>query len=283
MPRLIIYNESPYFYHISEIVYFQISKYLNHDQIQLINCDKSYILTNDNVYLIFMPFSKLNTDFLPEKYILYNFEQFTTDKIWPDNYINFIKKALFVIDYSLANVIKLHTMGIEAYFLPYIRSTINKHINIDKIEKDIDVLFIGNLNQRRREWLKELSDLKCNIKIITNLFFEKSIEYFARSKIILNVHYYDGNSILEVSRILPALENNCIVLSEASQDEYYNQEYKDIIRITNIKNLKQDIIYLLNNYNTIQQQILNNFYQITTYYNIDDISELIRFLKNIIN
>ena len=283
MPKLLIYNQSPYFYHISEAVYNFFIKHLTIEKVELINCNTNHVFSKEDVYLTFIPFNKLNINITPEKYIVYNFEQFTTDKIWSESYINFLKKAIYVIDYSINNVCKMNDYGINSFFLPYMPSGVNKYNDLSNTKKDIDILFIGNLNNKRRSWLKELTNEKYSVKIITNLFFEKSIEYFARSKIVLNVHYYGGDSILEVTRIIPALENNCVILTEESHDEYYNLIYNDIVKISNLENLKDSIINILSNYNLIQQDSINKFNQIPKETMSDDIFELIRFIKKIIN
>jgi hypothetical protein len=283
MSKLLIYNQSPYFYHISEVVYNFFIKHLGIEKVNLINCNTNHVFTTDDVYLTFIPFNKLNIDITPNKYIVYNFEQFTTDKIWSESYINFLKKAIYVLDYSISNVYKMNEYGINSYFLPYIPSGLNKYNELSTTKKDIDILFIGNLNNKRRLWLKELTNEKYSIKIITNLFFEKSIEYFARSKIVLNIHYYGGDSILEVTRIIPALENNCVILTEESHDEYYNYVYKNIVKITDIDNLKDSIINILSNYNLIQHETIDKFNKISREIISDDIIELIGFIKKIIN
>lgn len=282
MTKLIVYNQSGYFFHICESVYKTLKPYFNDDNIELKNCDNNMNIFNDtNLYLTFMPFNKLNITQTPQKYIVYNFEQFTTDKNWSEAYISFLKKALYVIDYSLININKLTEYGINAFFMPYFPSGIYVHPELQSIKKDIDVLFIGNLNNKRKEWLKELSNENINLKIVTNLFYEKSIEYFARSKIVLNIHYYKGDSILEVTRIIPSLENKCIVVSEESQDPYYNILYNDIIKITNLTTLKDDIKNILNNYNNYLSDNESYFNELSSN-NTIDINELIRFIKNIL-
>jgi hypothetical protein len=283
MAKLIIYNQSSYFYYISVSIYNIFKTYFSDDKIILVNCNSNHIISNDNLYLTFIPFNKTNMNIKPSKYIVYNFEQFTTDNCWSNAYIDFLKKALFVIDYSIKNVFKLHEKGINAFFLPFRSDNSTKFKNLDNTKKDIDILFIGTLNNKRKEWLKKLNYKKYNIKIITNLFFEKSIEYFARSKIILNIHYYGGDSILEVTRIIPALENKCIILSEESHDEYYNLEFNNIIKITNSNSINDDIDYILNNYNQVIETTQNNFNKLFNKDNSDNLLELIIFIKNIIN
>lgn len=281
MPKLVIYNQSPYFYYVSETIYNIFIKYLKTDTIELINCNNKYELSNENIYLIFIPFNKLNINITPDRYIVYNFEQFITDKVWTETYIDFLKKALCVIDYSVMNIYKMNEYGINSFFLPYIPSGMNRYNNLSYTKKDIDVLFIGSLNNKRKKWLSKLMNKKYSVKIITNLFFEKSIEYFARSKIVLNIHYYSGKSILEVARIIPALENNCVIISEESHDDYYNIIYNNIVIDITFENLKDRVEEILDNYNLIQQETINKFEKISKELTDDDVFELIRFIKKL--
>ena len=284
MLKLIIYNQSGYFYHICEAIYNILKPHFNNDEIEIRNCNSdnnANIYDDINLYLTFIPFNRLNVNQTPKNYIVYNFEQFTTDKNWSESYINFLKKAIYVIDYSLININKLNDYGINTFFLPYSPSGIYVHPELETIKKDIDVLFIGNLNNKRREWIKELSNENINLKIVTNLFYEKSIEYFARSKIVVNIHYYGGDSILEVTRIIPALENKCLVISEESQDPYYNILYNSVIKTTNLSNVKDDIKNILNNYNNFLLDSDMEFKNLSSNNNFK-INNLITFIKNIL-
>jgi hypothetical protein len=202
----------------------------------------------------------------------------------------FLKKAIYVIDYSIYNVIKLNEMGINSYFLPYITNVTNIHLTnmcaLNPIVKDIDILFIGSLNKKRKQWIDKLSKLPYNVKIATNIYFEKSIECFARSKILLNVHYYDGKTILEVIRVSTALENNCIVLSEKSDDEYYNMLFEPLLEIVNIDTLEEKIKRILLNYSVELQkneEKIQKNQTLTSANNLINITELTKFMKNIIN
>lgn len=268
MKKIIILNQNKYFYFISKFIYKLLSEHLNN--IYLDDYNNSYIFT-DNLYILFYILDKL-----PKNYIVYNFEQFTTDKIWNDSYYNFLNNSIINIDYSINNIVKLHQKKISSYFLPFYSLNLFKYQN--NIKKDIDILFLGNINQRRKNFLNKLNGL--NIKIINNIFFNDTLELFARSKILLNIHYYEGNSILEVTRIIPALENNCIIVSEISNDIYYNKIYNDIIYLTDYNNILNDITNILCNYKMYFDQL--NKKNITNQINYN-IIELIRLINYIIN
>ena len=55
------------------------------------------------------------------------------------------------------------------------------------------------------------------------------IEIVNRSKISLNIHNYYGKSILEVTRIVPLISRGVLVVSERSDDKYYDEKMDGII------------------------------------------------------
>lgn len=278
---MIIYNQSKYIYSICEIVYETFKSYINN--IEIVNCCDHEMIYNDHI--VYLTFYKFNDDVVyPKKYIVYNFEQLTTEKKWSEEYINFLRNASYVIDYSLSNVVWLNSIDINSYFLPF--ETLNTKIyrSLKRYNKDIDVLFIGSLNDRRKRWLNKLINLnrQFTIKIITNKFNKDSYEFYARSKILLNIHYYEKNITSEISRIIHALENNCIVLTEDSDDFYYNQILNGIVTITNYESFNDDIINILSDYNNIHKNKNDVYINMLKYKNIDYINSIIELFKIII-
>ena len=282
MKNLVIYNDSQYFYHIASQIYKMFEPYFkNEKSIKIINCDylvnNEYLFSDEELYLFFVPCKDLSS--ISQNYIVYNFEQFTTDKRWSSDYIDFLKNAKYVIDYSISNIIKLEEHNINAYYLPYMSNGSYRHKNLDNINKDIDVLFIGNMNKRRSKWLSKLLNKDYKLKIVNKTFLEESIEYFARSKIVVNIHYYEGDTILEVSRIIPALENNCLVISEKSDDDIYNIIYKNIIQISEEDELNNSIENTLNDYNNKLSEMIINLKNISLQIITNNIIELIKIIK----
>ena len=281
MTRIIIYNQSKYIYSICEIVYETFKNYINN--IEIVNCSDHDMIYNDTT--VYLTFYKFNDDIVhPKKYIVYNFEQLTTEKKWSEEYINFLRNALYVIDYSLSNVIWLNSIDINSYFLPFEILDTKIYRSLKSYDKDIDVLFIGSLNDRRKKWLNKLIYLNSQftIKIITNKFYKDSYDFFARSKILLNIHYYEQNRISEISRIIHALENSCIVLTENSDDFYYNQLLNGIVTITNYDTLIDDVINILSDYNNIQKNKNDLYTNMLEYKNINYINSIVGLFKIII-
>lgn len=285
MSKLVIYNQNNSLYYVCEMVYKYFEPYFNVDKLEIINCNTEHVISNDNIYITFGQFNnnKSGTNVTPKKFIVYNFEQFISEKHWIDsNYISFLKKAFFVIDYSIINVQKMQEIGINAYFLPLNSMNMMIYPNISNIEKDIDVLFIGTINKRRRDVLNLITaNTAINCQIVTSVYFEQSLEYFARSKIVINIHYNVEDVIFEVTRLIPALENNCLILTESGIDPYYNNVFRSVIKIINIENVEEEIKMGLLNYSNLLQDVKKNLRYIQID-NTNNIMELVRYLKNIV-
>lgn len=86
-------------------------------------------------------------------------------------------------------------------------------------EKDIDVLFVGSASGRRAEVLRQLEDLRIVYITTQNpVFMPRLADFYSRSKILLNVHYYMPG-VFESFRCVPAVSHGVTVVSETSIDE----------------------------------------------------------------
>jgi hypothetical protein len=190
------------------------------------------------------------------KYVIYQLENLI-ENINIHKYNELFKHAMYIYDYSEYNI----------RYYPEIMIDKIKIISppIDTKDK-IDILFYGTLNERRLKILNYLKT-KYNVVIITNVFGEKLIEMIKRSKIILNISYYN-NSLLEISRINECIQFNSHIISETpkvNSDEYQNL-YKDkVIFIKPIINDYSELCYkiekFLNN-DIIIQNINDRFHLI---------------------
>lgn len=122
-------------------------------------------------------------------------------------YQDFIDGAIDVWDY---------TNNFKLYFSD------SWKIQLEEI-KPIDVLFYGSMNDRRREILYQIP----NIKIIesTNFKAEQELwfDYILKSKIIISLSHYD-NSNNDLFRVAPLISNRCFVIAEKTVDEEFNNE-----------------------------------------------------------
>lgn len=186
---------------------------------------------------------------LPDKFIVYNFEQLEISSYLGANYFQKLKKAISVWDYSLVNIKYLETKNIDAIHVPFgYTDKLLCNQNTD-ITRDIDIIFIGGMSDRRKIILKSLAenlDDKITYFFSENCYGNKFDEIINRSKISLNIHYYKNKPwILEVCRIIPLIANGCHVISERSNDLWYDEQFKGKIFFSEIKNIS-DAVNLIN-------------------------------------
>lgn len=160
-----------------------------------------------------------------KKIITYQLEQLFYGSRWVSKTnIEFLKKSDQVWDYDEENIRFLYDQfKIKAMFMPlqYVpQLTMLPLLDINK--HDIDILFYGSLNDKRRKVIDSIKTKLPNRNIISSdvLWDDELNDHIQRSKIILNLHYYDTNR-LEQARIFFLLANHKCVVSETSPINYY--------------------------------------------------------------
>jgi hypothetical protein len=151
--------------------------------------------------------------------ILYQLEQLSEREGWFDaTLLENLRRARAVWDYSRENIDFLQARGVaQARLVP-----IGFHESLRCIrpaEPDIDVLFYGSSNERRRHVLAALAK-ECRVETLFGVYQDERDSRIGRAKIILNVHYYAAQ-VLEQVRISYLLNNRCFVVSEESRDNPY--------------------------------------------------------------
>jgi hypothetical protein len=123
-----------------------------------------------------------------------------------------------VIEYSLPNLFNIKSKDeLKNYYLKNIYISPNLYnINFDNHNKtDVITLFNKNGNYRRNIILTELEKLGLPNKIIENCFTSQCLyDLYKKTKIIVNVHQTDHHHTFEELRVLPALLNGVIIVSE---------------------------------------------------------------------
>lgn len=191
----------------------------------------SIVVFGHNRGTLFSDFKKQYPD---KKIIVYQFEQvFDNMSLWynPNSEdpkvlkrTNHLKEWLTNADeiweYDINNLQFLKNEGFENVKhmpLKYCHSL--KRVNNEKI-KDIDVLFYGEINKRRRTIIDRISQ-KYKVEIVPYGTFNDALyDYVDRSRIVLNLHYY-GGAIQEQVRIFDLIINNKCVVSEPSKTNYF--------------------------------------------------------------
>lgn len=92
-----------------------------------------------------------------------------------------------IFDYDLDNISFLLKLGYKNIKFKPMQYYEGIEFGTESAKKDIDILFYGSINERRRKYLSQLE--KYNIKIISGgsdgVWGEKLTEYIIRSKIII--------------------------------------------------------------------------------------------------
>ncbi len=154
---------------------------------------------------------------LPQNSIIVNLEQLRSGMFAQPHYLDLLKRHP-VLDYSPRNVARLKEV------------TGNPHVYLCKIgnmpsvpriapsaQQDVDVLFYGVINERRRRILEQLAVAGLAVKMLPGIYGAERDAWIARSKIVLNVHFYDDR-IHEIVRTSHLLANGKVVVSECEDD-----------------------------------------------------------------
>lgn len=101
-------------------------------------------------------------------------------------------------------------------------------------KKDIDILFYGNMNEHRKKILDEMSK-RHNVKILTNCWDSNELDrWILRSRILLNLHFFDETSLQEQARMIRWIGAPCRIVSEPSVHNYLGVEemnWKDLLAL----------------------------------------------------
>jgi len=154
----------------------------------------------------------------PGKSILYNLEQITPGSEWLTGaYLKLLRRHR-VWDYSRYNIAQLEQLGIrDPVHCPIGFS--ERLCRIDPApDKDIDVLFYGSMNERRLQVLEALVSSGLRVETLFGVYGEQRDAVIARSRIVLNIHYYPAK-IFEIVRISYLLANRVCVVSEESPSD----------------------------------------------------------------
>ena len=231
----------------------------------LINTDHDVSVMNDSLFFgIFI--AKQN---MPKNYILYQMEEIN---IWCDDhdYIKRIMNANEVWNYGkedLELIRDKYNKNVKHVPLGYSKTyeiMFEKNIkNYIPLGKDIDVLFYGEVTERRMRILNELH--KRGIKIYCpNIEYQKKIYFYGpsrdtlikRSKIILSIYRDSDDADIEIAsnkrnfdhaRVVHLISNKCFVIHESAHpDKLENgQEYK--IPVIPFRNISDVIKHYLEN------------------------------------
>ena len=162
-----------------------------------------------------------------QKIIVYQLEPLVKNHWWSiEQIVRNIRDADEVWDYDLENIEILKNYGIEAKYKPIAYSESLKKIN--SINPDIDLLFYGSFTDYRGQFInwfhnKTNSDLFYDFKFIwiSGITGNTLDHFISRSKIILNLNPYSGDTRQQQTRIFYPLINEKCVVSQGSSINYF--------------------------------------------------------------
>ena len=143
-------------------------------------------------------------------------------------YFAWLKDADEVWDYDEENIKVLNMIR------PDVKLHVLKPYKIwpQETDKDIDILFYGTMNDHRRSILTVLQK-RYNVKILTSCWDGNELDkWILRSRILLNLHYYNETSLQEQARMIRWIGAPCRIVSEPSVHNYLGvDEYHSISEI----------------------------------------------------
>ena len=173
---------------------------------------------------------------IPSSTIILNTEQVYGETDW-NKPIFAWAKHFQIWDYSPKNIEKLNQLGIDRIKL--LKLGFQKELARLDLSgpKEIDVLFYGSVNERRKAILDGLEARGLKVKALFGVYGKDRDEWIERSKIVLNHHYYESQ-IFEIVRVFYLLTNSVAVVGEVNpttsidsiyQDGIYATQYEDLI------------------------------------------------------
>ena len=182
---------------------------------------------------------------VPPGSILYNLEQLDGANLSASYYELAARHQVW--DYSLRNIEKWKTIRC---LRPPVHVPLGYVPELSRIQasptQDIDVLFYGSLNERRTGILKALKDSGVKVHTVFGVYGKERDELIARSKIVLNIHFYDAK-VFEIVRLSYLLANSKAVVSECSAENELEQDAKGAFLVVPYSALVESCHFLLRN------------------------------------
>jgi hypothetical protein len=164
---------------------------------------------------------------LPADTVIYNLEQVEDHLFeWAP-----VLKDLFarceVWDYSRRNIARLKPLAPRLHHLPI--GTVPEMGRIrPAAEQDIDVLFYGAVNERRRTVLKAIADGGLALKAVFGAYGAPRDGLIARAKVVLNLHKHEAQ-VFEIVRVSYLLANRKAVVSELAPTTQIEPDLRDAV------------------------------------------------------
>ena len=166
---------------------------------------------------------------IPPGTILYNLEQFDPASKWLQPTFFQLMQKFTVWDYSLRNIERLQQVGTGPQLRHVPLGYMPQMSRIAAADaQDIDVLFYGSTNPRRTRILDALRTAGLQVHAAFGVYGVERDALIARSRVVLNMHYYDS-SIFEIVRVSYLLANRKAVVTECHAGTEIDADMRDAV------------------------------------------------------
>lgn len=144
--------------------------------------------------------------------VLYNSEQIYAGSPWLRGpYLEALRRRR-VWDYSAVNARRLAELGArDVRHVPV--GYVPELARIGPTNEDIDVLFYGSINPRRRRILEALQARGLEVAALFGVYGEERDRAIARAKVVLSLHFHEAK-VFEIVRVAYLLTNEKAVVAE---------------------------------------------------------------------
>jgi len=183
---------------------------------------------------------------IPKSSIILNTEQIYDDQMhWNKNIYAWVKE-FEVWDYNERNVKKLMSLGVENPKILGIGYQSQLTRILKTPEKDVDVLFYGSFNDRRRLILNQLRQQGLKVKTLFGVYGKERDGWIGRSHLVLNHHYYNSE-IFEIVRVFYLLTNSVAVVGEVNESTYIDEMCREGIHAAKYESLVNACLKIISN------------------------------------
>ncbi len=234
------YTHSQAFQEVAQTIHYSLLALGHHSVITTqITPGYQHIVLGANL-LPFFPVS------LPTNSIVYNLEQISSDSPWLDAEMLELFQRFPLWDYSQKNILNFAHFGIsQIQHVPigYVPQ-LTRIEPLAAVDRDIDVLFYGSINERRQEIIESLEKAGIKVSSVFDVYGEARDQLIQRSKIVLNLHYYSAQ-VFEIVRVSYLLANKQFVISEICEDDPEVDDFAAGVVFAQYENLVQTCLEFL--------------------------------------
>ena len=237
------------FKEIAELLHYSLLKLKFKSHISFNNFDTNPQIKNIIFGAHLLPDDLINS--VPDNSIIFNTEQIGSlnlNKKWINRIIKLAQRDIELWDYSHFNLQFIYNatkIKGKLFEIGY-QHELNR-ISPIKLP-DVDVLFYGAINERRKYIIDQLIDSKIKVKCLFGVYGEDRDKWIANSKIVLNMHMYDSK-IFEIIRVFYLMTNSVPVVAEYDKNTKIDNNYLDGFKASSYEDLIKNVIALIGDKN----------------------------------